>query len=159
MSFGFVEVDYKIAVRETDGSTSWRDVSGVQIGRFAVRQAAPGTIDAGNLPPVEDAPWRVDHVPSGLCVFAFADFEEAYAAADDLSRFSSRDMSAKDRLKVREQSGSLIVEWVLMINEPHYDRDGRRKMPKYIPFRDWLAEQGKTLRRRRMKKINLFGRN
>jgi hypothetical protein len=146
---GFVEVDYIMRLKGVDPA-GFTPVRGVQVGRFAIRHAAPGSHQSYFLPSVEDAPWRVDHIPTGYAISAFDNFEDAYALADDISRFSKSDPSSKDPKRVGEQVGPQIRAWLKAI----YPDAGMT--PKYIPYRQWLAEQGKEWKPRRRKMGSLF---
>jgi len=82
-------------------------------------------------------PWVVDHIASGQFAGSFETPEEAYGYADDLSRFSTKDPSSKDkRLAVQQigKRGSSIRKWAAEVSRAH----------SYIPFREWLAARGLT---------------
>lgn len=148
MPLGFVEVDYYITT--DNGKTP---VRGVQIGRFAVRNGGDDDIARVALPPSDLAPWVVEHIPTGLALVAFDNFEDAYAAADDLSRFSKSDPSSKDQKRAVEQVGPLIRAWVHTMLDPWR---GQQQPLKYIPYREWLVDNKGTLwkpKRRKMKSL------
>jgi hypothetical protein len=150
MALGFIEVEYRVSFKDSKPL-----VRGVQVGRFAVRHAVPGSTGSYGLPETDVAPWRVDHIPTGLAVAAFDNFDEAYALADDISRFSKQDPSGKTNVRAVAQLGPQIGEWMRAVHDPWSSRGAPLK---YIPFRDWLAEQGKEWKpRRRLKPIKLFG--
>jgi hypothetical protein len=145
MSFGFVEIDYLIGGVEGDNTP----VRGAQVGRFAVRHATEEQPEAHSkrVPRIEDAPWRVDHIPTGAIVWAFDNFETAYAVADDLSRFSSKDPSSKDREKAMQQMGTNIGAWMRDVIAHGYK-----------PYREWLVEnKGVLWKPKRRKLKSLFG--
>ncbi len=146
---GFVEVDYHISFPNEKPER----VHGVQVGRFAIRKASPDDHAVDRMPSLEDAPWRIDHIPSGVAVAAFDSFENAYALADDISRFSKSDTSSKDLARLKKQMGEQIVGWLKATQMPFLR--GESPVMQYIPYREWLAEQGKDWKppRRRMKSL------
>jgi len=129
MSFGYVEVNYTIRNRDME---EYR-VTGIRVGRWAVRKAGD---DHPGLTWMDDEeaaeyPWRVDHIPTGLIAAAFATPEDAYAFADDISRFSLKDPASKNTDRVMAQIGTPVRKWAAHV------RDSK----KYVPFREWLAEE------------------
>jgi hypothetical protein len=106
----------------------WR-VRGVRVGRFAVRHAIPGNHpETSTFRSVEETPWRVDHTASGGGVVAFDNPADAFAFADDISRFSKSDPSSSDSFVVVKQIGSTVGRWV----------EYTRKNGVYTPFREWV---------------------
>ena len=138
MPLGFTEIEYTIRNKEGE---SWR-VTGVQIGRWAVRLGAedhPNLFDSD----VENQ-YVVDHINSGVGAMAFDNFEDAYAFADDLSRFSKSDTSSRSPKGVMKQVGPAVRKWAL-----HVKNNG------YMPFREWIETQGESWspRGRRWRKV------
>jgi hypothetical protein len=133
-----IEVDYYLAL-----SGGKRRVRGVQVGRFAVRHAVSADV----------APWRVDHIPTGLAVSAFETFEDAYALADDISRFSQHDPSSKNKAKAAKQIGPQVGRWMFHINKGANMAEITRGevRPIYVSFREWLEGQGETWKPQKMK--------
>lgn len=78
-------------------------VEGLRVGRFAIRELE---VDGSRRV-------QVDHTPSGYRVFnTYSSIEFAAMLADDLSRFSAKDPSAKDPKRAAAQMGPKIEAWV-----------------------------------------------
>jgi hypothetical protein len=128
---GYIEVTYTI--RNAAGRQE--EVKGVRVGRFAVRRATPEQMSVAFLPELE---WRVDHTPSGAAVAVFDNPDDAYAMADDISRFAQRDPASRDVRRAVQQIGPAVGAWVNEVQQAG----------AYTPFREWLAERGHQWSRR-----------
>jgi hypothetical protein len=87
-------------------------VRGFQIGRFAVRAIVPGTIFRardGSLG--YPRAFTVDHIETGASVAHFSMFGDAFAFADEISRFALSDPDARDVNALIAQLGRRICEW------------------------------------------------
>jgi hypothetical protein len=124
MSLGYIEVVYPS--RLVNGHVE--RTTGVRIGRFAVSFDEP-----------DRWPWNVDHIGTGFTMGQFDNSEDAYAFADDLSRFSRRDptaslpprgvpiralLAAQDKLYT--QLGEAINDWIDAVSPGRFQ-----------PFREW----------------------
>ena len=85
-------------------------VEGLRVGRFAIRETEIG----------DHTIFVVEHTPSGYRVFIAHSLEDAAMLADDLSRFSEKDPSAKDPKRAAAQMGPKIEQWV-RIQQPRLD--------------------------------------
>lgn len=107
-------------------------VSGVQVGRFAVRARWDGEYTAGNdssgRRPARQ--WIVDHLPTGAQVFDSNDRAAAQLAADELSRWSVEDPDSTDCGRAVQQIGADLFAWL----DAH---DGKR----LTPYRQWRAQR------------------
>lgn len=112
------EIIYKIrwTVKGQPGVTR-REVSGYQVGRFAVRTRTEEDLTAfdsqGRNILVKE--YLIDHVNSGIIVIDVDTFINAMVIADDLSRFSRVDPNSKEPQKVLQQIGPEVVEWLKWI--------------------------------------------
>lgn len=127
--------DVRYKVLAADGPLHvYQSVTGYQIGRFAVRSTPPNfmVFSTDNQPCVTRA-WLVDHIPSGFVILSVDTFEEAVVVADDLSRFSKSDPSAKKPANVLKQIGPDMDAWLrgILLRQ-------RRGLPA-IGFREWKA--------------------
>lgn len=102
-------------------------VRGARVGRFAIRMRG-----AGAYCPHTGRHTRlfvVDHINTGAILVDVTNFDDALRIADDLSRFSLKDPSARAAKRAVTQIGPAVVEW--SIDCCNQDR--------HIPYREWLA--------------------
>ena len=102
-------------------------VSGVRVGRFAVRVKVYGGQFFDRL----QRTYIVNHINTGFSMADFDTFEAAMGFADDASRFARKDVSARTKEKLHEQLGEPMVAWM---------KEARRT-GQFIPYRQWLAER------------------
>jgi hypothetical protein len=106
----------------TDVGPEWR--VGYQVGRFAIHEVPKGD----NVNPVARHMARplyaVVHVPTGTTFFYAQKPEEALLLADDISRFSAKDPSSKNEIKVVGQLGPNVMRWARV--QFGNAREGRR---------------------------------
>jgi hypothetical protein len=125
-------VTYKIWRTDDFGHQYQAPVSGFQIGRFAIRQRSEKDVDAitrsGKLVRLREH--IVDHINTGIVLVTLDSFEDAVVVADDVSRFSRKDPSTKDREKFFEQLGEHLINWLKWCIQHN----------KAVPFRNYQEQ-------------------
>jgi hypothetical protein len=102
-------------------------VRGARVGRFAIRMRWAGARQMEFGRPTR--PFVVDHINTGAILADVTNFDDALRIADDLSRFSRKDPSARSASRAAEQIGESVVKWAIACcNED-----------RHIPYREWLA--------------------
>lgn len=122
------DIRYRIRLVSDDR----QQVTGMRVGRFAIRMCRPGETvgrrDRGNERLLRA--FSVDHIASGLGIADFSSFADALALADDLSRFSQRDPSSRDPWRTCELIGPALVPWLRSCLEADH----------VTPYRAWMRD-------------------
>lgn len=110
-------------------------VSGMQVGRFAVRYDKTVMLNLDNNIHFKSRGWLVDHVPSGYVIMDVYTFSDAVLIADEISRFSVADPVGTDMPSLAEQLGDELCTWLEWIesNDGVGGWDFRRWLKRTVP--------------------------